>query len=350
MHLETNFYNTNKTVETIAIIPSKMPIITNKEYQNAMTYNDNDKAYLQPLTDLEGLNYKDGILFFEGFPATRAVLENKFTKDNIKNFNLPILKAFYAIILNRFVETWKEDRSVEEVFAIYYPDLERKLGKNYNIAENDVKSLINSIYRFQNIMGIVDRGTRGSDILPVLVFLGTDIETNTIRFASPYMVRVIRDIYKASVRSTRRPLDLSSEKKPKLLPSHTYLPDMRLGKERNQKAVEIVCIVVATIEQTGNKGIPHISAKTIVERNPILLQSIENTNSTADRNKFLSRAFTKAWQLLDTHTDIRKKYKNIQLPDPTAKDFKSKWIPTMSTLDMVFEFPHNGKEKKVVKE
>lgn len=331
---------------TITSIPDKMPIITNKEYQNAMTYNDNDKAYLQPLTDLKGLNYKDGILFFEGFPATKAVLENKFTKDSIKNFNLPILKAFYAIILNRFAETWKEDKTVEEIFVIYYPDLERKLGKNYNIAENDVKSLINSIYRFQNIMGIVDRGTRGSDILPVLVFLGTDVETNTIRFASPYMVRVIRDIYKASVRSTRRPLGSSVEKKPLLLPSHTYLPDMRLGKERNQKAVEIVCIVVAMIEQTGNKGVPHISAKTIVNRNPLLLQSIENANSAADKNKFLSRAFSKAWQLLKTHTDITKKYKNIQLPDSTAEDFKTKWIPTMGTLDMVFEFPHDGKVKQ----
>ena len=345
MNLETNFYNTKETMETITSIPDKMPIITNKEYQNAMTYNDNDKAYLQPLTDLKGLHYKDGILFFEGFPATKAVLENKFTKDNIKNFNLPILKAFYAIILNRFAETWKEDKTVEEIFVIYYPDLERKLGKNYNIAENDVKSLINSIYRFQNIMGIVDRGTRGSDILPVLVFLGTDIETNTIRFASPYMVRVIRDIYKASVRSTRRPLGASVEKKHLLLPSHTYLPDMRLGKERNQKAVEIVCIVVAMIEQTGNKGIPHISAKTIVNRNPLLLQSINNETNASNKNKFLSRAFIKAWELLKTHTDIAKKYKNIQLPDPTAKDFKTKWIPTMGTLDMVFKFPHDGKVK-----
>ena len=156
MILETDFYNIKETKGATATIPNKMPIITNKEYQNAITYNDNDKAYLQPLTDLKGLNYKDGILFFEGFPATKAVLENKFTKDSIKNFNLPILKAFYAIILNRFAETWKEDKTVEEIFVIYYPDLERKLGKNYNIAKNDVKSLINSIYRFQNIMGIVD--------------------------------------------------------------------------------------------------------------------------------------------------------------------------------------------------
>ena len=27
------------------------------------------------------------------------------------------------------------------------------------------------------------------------------------------------------------------------------------------------------------------------------------------------------------------------------KEFQSKWIPTMSNLDMVFEFPHEGKIK-----
>ena len=76
------------------------------------------------------------------------------------------------------------------------------------------------------------------------------------------------------------------------------------------------------------------------------MQSIENANSAADKNKFLSRAFSKAWQLLKTHTDITQKYKNIQLPDPTAEAFKTKWIPTMGTLDMVFEFPHDGKVKQ----
>ena len=37
------------------------------------------------------------------------------------------------------------------------------------------------------------------------------------------------------------------------------------------------------------------------------------------------------------------RYKNIQLPNPKNKDFKLKYIPTMGTLNMVFEFPHDGK-------
>ena len=50
----------------------------------------------------------------------------------------------------------------------------------------------------------------------------------------------------------------------------------------------------------------------------------------------------KAWELLRTQTLLTKCYKNIKLPDPKASDF-CKYIPTTSTLDTIYEFPHEGK-------
>lgn len=341
----TKAYRTKAKAGDVAAVPDKMPLITNPTYQNAITYNEDDKAYLQPLTSADGLVFADGMLYFEGLPATSARLSDLYTKDNIEEFNLPMLRVFYAIILNKFKETWNEDKSVDDVVKFYIPDLAKQLGKDYKLSQSDVDSIINTILSFQNIMGIVDRGKRGNDILPVLVFLGNDTETNTIKFASPYMVRVIQEVYKASIRKSKTGLALTNKDgSPKLLPSHTYIPNLKLGKERNQKAVEIVCIVMTTIEQAGNH-IPHISAKTIVQRNQLLRQSIDNTASASNKNKYLERSFSRAWQLLRSHTDILKRYKKIQLPDPKDKDFKKKYIPTMSTLDMVFEFPHEGKLK-----
>lgn len=343
---EKKEYRTKKKAGEITDVPSKMPLITNPTWQNAITYNDDDKAYLQPLTSADGLVFENGILYFEGMPATSARLSHLYTKDNIEDFNLPMLRVFYAIILNKFQKTWKEDKTVDDVVKFYIPDLAKQLGKNYKISQSDTSSIINTILSFQNIMGIINRGKRGNDILPVLVFLGNDTEANTIKFASPYMVRVIQDVYKASIRKSKIKLDIPNKNSaPKLLPSHTYIPNLKLGKERNQKAVEIVCIVMTTIEQAGSRGTAHISARTIVERDPLLKQSIDNTSSASNKNKYLERAFSRAWELLRTHTDILKKYKNIQLPDPKAKDFKAKYIPTMGTLDMVFEFPHEGKIK-----
>ena len=341
---EKKNYRTKKRAGEIAEIPSKIPLITNSVWQNAMTYNNDDTAYLQPLSSVEDLVYENGRLILSGLPATAAQIKHLYTKDNIENFDLPLLRVFYAVILNQFAKTWKEDKSVDEVITIYYPELAKQIGKGINTSRNDVEKTISSILSFRNIIGITEKG---NNILPVLVYLGEDREKNTISFASPYMLKVIKDLSKASVRKSREGLDIVDKNgMPKTLPAYTYIPDMALAKEKNKKAVEIVCIVVTTIEQAGSHGTPHISAKTIVERNLLLKQSIDNAKSTADQNKFLQRAFSKAWELLRTKTDILERYKNIKLPDPKDKDFKLKCIPTMGTLNMVFEFPHDGKLKE----
>ena len=338
---EKKEYRTKNKAGDVAEIPPKMPLITNATWQNAMTYNDDDTAYLQPLSSVEGLTYESGRLMVGGLPATAAQIKHLYTKDNIENFDLPLLRVFYTVILNQFAKTWKEDKSVDEVITIYYPDLAKQIGKGTNISRNDVEKTINSILSFRNIIGITEKG---NNILPVLVYLGEDREKNTISFASPYMLKVIKDLSKASVRKSKQGLDLVDKNgMPKMLPAYTYIPDMALAKEKNKKAVEIVCIVVTTIEQAGSHGTPHISAKTIIERNPLLKQSIDNATRISNKNTFLARSFTKAWELLRTKTDLMDRYKNIQLPDPKDKDFKLKYIPTMSTLDMVFEFPHEGK-------
>lgn len=338
----TKTYRTKAKAGDVAEVPDKMPIITNQTYQNAMTYNDDDNAYLQPLSSADGLNITDGKLMFEGLPVSAARLKHLYTKDNIEDFDLTFLRALYAVILNKFAKTWKEDKTVDEVVTIYYPDLAKHLGKSSNISRNDVETTINKIASFNNIVGITEKG---NNILPVLVYMGEDREQNTIKFASPYMVKVIRDISKASIRKNKQGANiLNKDGTPKMLPAYSYLPIMSLAKEKNKKAVEIVFIVITTIEQAGSHT-PHISAKTIVERNQLLKQSIDNASRLSNKNTYLERAFTRAWKLLRTHTDILERYKNIQLPDPNDKDFKAKYIPTMSTLDMVFEFPHEGKLK-----
>lgn len=323
-------------------IPATIPTITIKSFQNAMTLNLDDKAYLQPLSSLDNLVFENGILYFDGLPATAAKLSNRYTKEGIDNINLPILRMFYAIIMERFFKTWKEDGSIDEVISIYYPDLAKRMGKSSNISKLDIENFITTITSFQNIMGIVDKGTRGNDILPVLVFMGNDVDKNIIRFSSPYMVRVIQDIYKASIRKSKVDLPMTDKQGNVLtLPSHSYLIKSSITKEKNKKAVEIVFIVVTLIEQAGN-NVPHIKASTIIERNTQLKESLAASKSTSDKNKKLSRAFSKAWELLRTQTELLTTYKNISLPDPKASDF-CKYIPTTSTLDTVYSFPHEGK-------
>ena len=158
---ETREYRTRKKSGAMTPIPATIPTITIKSFQNAMTLNLDDKAYLQPLSSLDNLVFENGILYFDGLPATAAKLSNRYTKEGIDNINLPILRMFYAIIMERFFKTWKEDGSIDEVISIYYPDLAKRMGKSSNISKLDIENFITTITSFQNIMGIVDKGTRG---------------------------------------------------------------------------------------------------------------------------------------------------------------------------------------------
>lgn len=337
----TNTKKTNRTKKKageIDEVPTVIPTITNKKYQNAMTLNADSTAYLQPFSSVDNLVYENGQILFRGLPASAATLKEYFTSTGIENFDLPLLRLFYGIILNRFAKTWKEDQSIEGYVTIYYPDLAKKLGKSSNISKSDVQSCIDSIMQFQTIMGIIDNGSKGTEIIPVLVYMGNDTEKNTISFASPYMVKVIKNVFNASIRKNKTGLpQLKKDGNPHLLPAYSYMIKSSIGKERNKKAVEIVFVIVSLIEQSGNHC-PHIKAKTIIDRIPILKNSIDNCKTTSDKNKMLKRAFSKAWDILPKHTKLKETYQDIKLPSSTD-------VPSMSSLDIVYKFPHNGKNK-----
>lgn len=337
----TNTKKTNRTKKKageIDEVPTVIPTITNKKYQNAMTLNADSTAYLQPFSSVDNLVYENGQILFRGLPASAATLKEYFTSTGIENFDLPLLRLFYGIILNRFAKTWKEDQSIEGYVTIYYPDLAKKLGKSSNISKSDVQSCIDSIMQFQTIMGIIDNGSKGTEIIPVLVYMGNDTEKNTISFASPYMVKVIKNVFNASIRKNKTGLpQLKKDGNPQLLPAYSYMIKSSISKERNKKAVEIVFVIVSLIEQSGNHC-PHIKAKTIIDRIPILKNSIDNCKTTSDKNKMLKRAFSKAWGILPKHTKLKETYQDIKLPSSTD-------VPSMSSLDIVYKFPHNGKTK-----
>lgn len=331
-------YRTIKKAGDIAEIPDRLPVITNSKYQNAMTFNKNDTAYLQPVTTINNLKYKDGALLCKGLPMTSIELSNLCTEDCIEKMNLLLLRALYGIILNALSKDHPANLAMDRVFTIYYPNFARKIGKSSNIGKSDVEEFIRNINYLQTVLGVINNGTKGSDILPVLTNIKTDSAKNTISFASPYLTTLIRNIYHTSIRRNKKgePL-LKKSGEPQMSPSYSYLIDMGIAKERNKIAAEIVFIVVTLIEQAGNNT-PHIRAKTIIDRNRLLSRSLEG-KSNGNKNTLLRRAFKKAWELLRTRTSLDSAYKNICLPNP--EDISA--IPTSSTLDKVFEFPHEGK-------
>lgn len=341
-NVKKSYRTKSKADNTTDNLPSNLAIITNDKYKNSLTLQQNGGAYLQPLATTEGLQYDGENLFFQGFPASEATLReiNKDKDVPIEAIDLPLLRMFYSIILSDFEQNTKKLGVVNEIVTVYVPDLAAILGKKRNLSKNDITSIIEKTSSFQTIYEVIKDPDRPNGIgtaVPLLVWMGYDAESNTIRFASPYMTRLIKRIYNVSIRKDRKGSPhLKKDGTPLLEVSHSYLIKSSIVKERNKRAVEIVMVVVTTIEQSG-KNTPHLKANTIIERIPQLQRAFNKTKTTSNKNLLLSRTFKKAWELLESQTKLRDKYPNITLPDSN----NPKNIPTTSTLNMVFTFPHD---------
>ena len=273
----------------------------------------------------------NGNVIIKGFsPALSDLLKHipQYIPDEV---DLCVIRLLYTILLNEFQHRKKEGKEMPVGITIYVPDI-FKLFNRTSVSRDETVSLIKRILVYRNIIGILDE-----NILPVLSYLGEDNDKKTITIAAPYLNRLIEKIEKESEEEKEK--KGRSQKKNNPHPSYSYLIKPTIFNERNKTAVEIVHIVVTVIEETGSKGEPHISAQTIIERNEYLRKQFEGASSTQNKNNVLRRAYSKAWELLETQTNLSVAYKNIELPD------KKKDIPTVSKMDMVFSFKHEGKRK-----
>ncbi len=293
-------YRTVKKAGNVVQMPEKYAIITHPDYKNALGLYPDGKAYLYFLgTDFDVI---DNNVFFRGRPLTVSNLKDVSALNIPESIDLPLLRVFYSIFLNCQLKR----------IVIYLPELCRFMGKN-NASVNEINGIIEALSRFNQVVGIID-----GKVLPVIFVEDYCKEKNTITVSSPYMLQLIVTL-----------MALKTKK-----PSHSFLikPDIR--NERNKRAIEMVHILIVLIEEAGNHS-AHIRASNLVNRNPLLKCALDRA-APADKNKLLRRTFSKAWELIKTRTDILQKYKDFNMPDS---------IPTMSKLNVVYEFTHKGKSK-----
>lgn len=343
---EPSAYRTQKkSGRVFTKYPSTLAIPTVIKYQYAISLFEKGYAYLCPNYDTSNLKFKDGKIFFDGSEPlrliTEAELQNYKTKESITDISgLPILRAYYSILLASYEEAMKKGKDLPETLALYVPDLAEYLGLGRNINDKTIQSIMSQFHSFDNVISVMKSVSSSGKVrysyFPVLSFLGYDADTNTIHISSLYLWKVIDRIYKTSIRTDRKSQPkLKKDGTPLLLPSHSYIVKPSITREKNQAAVENVVIIVTMIEQAGSNT-PHIRASTIIERNP---QFQERINESKNPNQLLQRVFKRTWKLLREQTNLLSVYEDIQLPDPED----SKNIPTMKNLDMVFKFQHKGK-------
>jgi hypothetical protein len=341
-----NRYRTRAKAEAAGAIietPNALAIPTMPSYQYSMSLYKNGGAYLQLLRSTDGLKFKGGKMYFESAQlreVSEVELQNMKTKEGIENIDLPILRTFYSLILTEFEKSG--EKTLSDVLTYPVQVLAEYIGLQNNLNKKDIARVIEKTQSYHNIVGVV-HGTRNGkpvqSLYPVLNFEGYDDKHNAISFSSPYMNYVIRTMSNLAIRKKKDgKKQLKKNGEPLKLPTHSYLIDSSIAKERNKAAVENVVLLVQGIERAGGKGY-HIAANTLVERNVQLAERLEA--APQHRAQLLKRVFTKTWELLRTKTRLAEVYKNIELPDP--KD--PAYIPTVKGLSsMVFEIKHDGKK------
>lgn len=339
----------------ITKMPKQLAIITIPPYQNAMTPIESKAAHLQPLMQsfAESLQKNYEIMQAQGeVESINFVQYYDNSPQAVSNLDLPTLRAVYSIFLANIQQKMTEDPDAlikqasshgftKESITLYIPDFLKMIGLPQNHSKASVNTVLSKIASYAAVYGVLEKEMGGRVYkrhLPVLQLVEKDDARNTIEIMSPYFHALIGTIVQASIEKTKKDKPrIKRNGTPFTLPTHSYMVKAEIVKERNRRAAEIVCIVVTLIEQCGDKGTPHIKAETIVERCPDLKNALDAEKTSSGKSRVLRRAFTKAWQLLETQTTLQENYKNIKFP--TA-------IPTSSTLDMVIEFPHEGKVKK----
>lgn len=343
-NIKKETHRTRPEESSVLKLPNRQATITIKPYTTAISFCQNGNAYLELLQKefVGKLKVHNEKIYSEGQlqELSEAEIQNLTTKSYIDTIDLDMLRTFYSVILQEYEKS--EYQKINANIVLYVPELLAILGKKSNKSQEQIQELIKDINQYKNIVGVFKKnnGKRVyKNYYSLLNFNFYDEEHNTISFNSPYLEYITKYLYQISIRKDAKGNPkFTKTGKPITIATHSYLIKSEIAKERNRTAVENVNIIVTLIEQAG-KSTPHISAKTIVERNPLLKQRLEESQPR-NRQQVLDRAFKKTWELLHTMTVIEDSYPGIQLPDPKNPAN----YPRYKLLDKtVFEFPHTGK-------
>ena len=185
--------------------PEKLAVPTLPNYEHSISLHQEGKAYLQHLSiSTDGLKFENGEMFFEGAlePISTVELKNMVTNEGIDKIDIPLLTAYYSIILSQYQERLQKGEALRDITSqittIYAPDFANYLGitikgEEGGLHKSDVKNIMNKTSKFHNIIGIMHitrNGKPDKSYFPVLNFAGYDAENNTISFFSPYLIHV----------------------------------------------------------------------------------------------------------------------------------------------------------------
>lgn len=320
-------------------------VISDNKYKHALTPQKNKTAYIAVIDPkaFDGLTIQDGYLRLDDEIMGRFGQCIKGKYEDISEIDLPLLIQCYTAAFKAL------HSSDSHTITVYQPQFFKEMGIDTHGSKS--ADIMKKITAFRDLWGYLATATDKS-LVKVFDLIEINEKNQTMTFAAPYMIRIWEKLdAKNHIERNSKKGELISYDRP----YHNSLVHSTIANERNKTAVELVYLITSglllrgfipdgkTYNRKQIKNIPQgtitysVTFRTLLKNAPLLRNRIDSYSSISDKNRALRRAFEKAYSLLETKTDAQQYFCNLQWQT---------FIPTMTTLDAVLTFTHEGKDGK----
>lgn len=314
-------------------------VISDKDFRGALSSVKNSNAYVRLMDSnfFERISFEEGVLKIDDELAGIIKEHGKKGYDELKELDLPLLTQIYTATAKAAMRNDAYTITVDT--KAFFAEM------GINTTGDNAADVMEKLHSFERCIGIIPKTKFAGKLFSIIAI---DPQNQTMTFAAPYILRIIEMLNEKNhvSKSTRAGGDIDY-----VLPYHNSLVHSTIASERNKAAVELVYRITTGVVERGT--VPDVSTyrkKKTKTNNPDLItytisfRSLINSTfylrgriasykNPSDKNKAIKRAFKKAYELLVSKTDLKKKYVNVTF---------SNVIPTMNTLDIDFEVKHEG--------
>jgi hypothetical protein len=367
-------------IENKAIIelPELLSIPTGKPHMNAFTLKREGDAYVISLEDgvinTMKADEKTGKLSLKNERWMEPIrFENKETKEVVTGAALAYIAGLYTIELK-----YGEGTTGTTVYKLHRPTFCEFMGANPYHEDHKGADFVEKVK--EALKDVVGYMKNGQAYYGVFFVLGRDNTDDTIEITIPYLSHLRREIekfpgYKKQIAG-----------KVETLPHHSGLIHSTIAAEKDQIAVSIVRYFDRLIQSRPNtkhnttdkngkqqveveKGTvskpQNVSWRTILEDIPEFLHGFnapetriikpppagktntKPTRTTDLKNQYLRRRIGNAYRIIYENTELMSFFINLRWYSYDKKGAIDNFpIPTITTLDSVLYFTHEGQNKE----
>ena len=236
-------YRTRSGVDKRKIIskcPKYLSIITDKRFQYALSFYRKGKAFLL-MTGSDSDSIKGDII-------------KRSTLKGVEDINLPILWAFYSILLQNLFDNGLDEHGYVfynyncDSITVYVPELVRYIGLGTNYSTDSVEAVLSAIRAYDKVVGYLtisfEDGDEMTDYFDVLKLKGYDTSDNTITVLCPYLDQLVKEVLELAIKTKNvyKEKKVVTKKDGYIIrnPSHSYLIKPSIVKQRDHAAAENV--------------------------------------------------------------------------------------------------------------